>query len=72
MAETKTAKTTKKKELSFEESLTRLENIAQILENESPSLSEALEMYEESAKLLKSCTELLDKAKAKITVLAKE
>ena len=69
MAETKN---TKKKELSFEESLTRLENIAQILENESPSLSQALEMYEESAKLLKNCTEMLEGAKAKIVVLSKE
>ena len=72
MAETKTAKTTKKKELSFEEALTRLEEIATILENESPNLSDALKMYEESAKLLKSCTEMLDGAKAKITVLSKE
>ena len=34
-----------KKELSFEDALTRLEEIANVLENESPDLSKALEMY---------------------------
>ena len=63
--------TNKEKELSFEEALTRLEEIANILENESPNLSEALTMYEESAKLLKGCSEMLDEAQKKITVLTK-
>ena len=56
---------------SFEEALTRLEEIANALENESPDLSKALEMYEESAKLLKGCSEMLDEAQKKITVLNK-
>ena len=60
-----------KKELSFEQALTRLEEIANVLENESPDLSKALEMYEESAKLLKCCSEMLDEAQKKITVLTK-
>lgn len=61
-----------KKELSFEQSLSRLEEIANTLENESPDLSKALELYEESAKLLKNCSEMLDEAQKKITVLTKE
>lgn len=61
----------KEKALSFEESLTRLEEIANVLENESPDLSAALSMYEESAKLLKGCSEMLDEAQKKITVLTK-
>ena len=69
MAEAKTSKS--KKELSFEEALNRLEEIANVLENESPDLSKALEMYEESAKLLKGCSEMLDEAQKKITVLSK-
>ena len=60
-----------KKELSFEQALSRLEEIANTLENESPDLSKALEMYEESAKLLKNCSEMLDEAQKKITVLTK-
>lgn len=63
--------TKKEKELSFEEALTRLEEIAGILENESPDLAKALEMYEESAKLLKDCSGMLDEAQKKITVLTK-
>jgi len=61
----------KEKELTFEEALTRLEEIANILENDNPDLSKALELYEESAKLLKVCTTMLDEAQAKITVLSK-
>ena len=61
----------KEKELSFEEALTRLEEIANTLENESPDLAKALEMYEESAKLLKDCSQMLDEAQQKITVLTK-
>ncbi|MBQ8759464.1 MAG: exodeoxyribonuclease VII small subunit [Clostridia bacterium] len=45
--------------------------MANIIENESPNLSQALEMYEESAKLLKGCSEMLDEAQKKITVLSK-
>ena len=61
----------KEKELTFEEALGRLEEIANILENENPDLSKALELYEESSKLLKDCTTMLDEAQAKITVLSK-
>ena len=61
-----------KKDLSFEQSLSRLEEIANTLENESPDLSKALELYEESAKLLKNCSEMLDEAQKKITVLTKD
>ena len=61
-----------KKELSFEQALSRLEEIANTLENESPDLSKALELYEESSKLLKNCSEMLDEAQKKITVLTKE
>ncbi len=61
----------KEKELSFEEALLRIEQIANILENENPNLSEALGLYEESARLLKDCSDMLDEAQKKITVLSK-
>ncbi len=60
------------KELSFEESLARLTRIAEILENETPSLEEALTLYEEGAALLKKCAGTLKDAEAKITLLSKE
>ena len=71
MAEAKTTRAKKEKVQSFEEALTRLEDIANILENESPDLSKALSLYEESAKLLKDCSGMLDEAQKKITVLTK-
>lgn len=72
MAEEKTTKAAKtKKAPSFEEALTRLEDIANTLENESPDLAKALELYEESARLLKGCSEMLDEAQKKIVVLTK-
>ncbi len=64
-------KTTAETKLSFEEALTRLEEIANTLENENPGLEKALELYEEGAKLLKECTGMLDEAQKKITVLTK-
>ena len=59
------------KKLNFEDALTRLEQIADILENQNPALEKALELYEEGAKLLKECTGMLDEAQKKITVLTK-
>lgn len=69
---TSKAKTKKEKELSFEDALTRLQEIANLLENSNPPLATALELYEESASLLKLCTALLEDATNKITVLEKE
>jgi len=64
--------TEKESKLNFEEALSRLEEIADILENQNPALEKALELYEEGAKLLKQCTGMLDEAQKKITVLTKE
>ena len=60
-----------KKKLSFEQAVNRLEEIADILENQNPNLSDALSLYEEGAGLLKQCSDMLSDAKAKITVLSK-
>ncbi len=60
------------KKLSFEQAIERLEEIADTLENGNPALSEALALYEEGAKLLKQCTEQLEDAQSKITVLKKD
>lgn len=64
--------TVEKKELSFEESLARLTRIAEILENETPSLEQALSLYEEGAALLKNSTQKLKDAETKITLLTKD
>ncbi len=62
---------TKKAKLTFEQSLERLSRIADILENETPSLEEALALYEEGAVLLKQTSLELKNAEAKITLLSK-
>ena len=78
MEENKVTKTTKSKskadssKLSFEDALTRLEEIANLLENSNPPLSEALDLYGESTELLKHCSQLLEKANNQITVLEKD
>ena len=61
----------KKKEMSFEEALARLNIIADTLENGNPSLEEALTLYEEGAALLKNSMTKLKDAEAKITLLSK-
>ena len=61
----------KKKEMSFEEALERLNIIANTLENGNPSLEDALALYEEGASLLKESMTKLKDAEAKITLLSK-
>lgn len=63
--------TDKNTELTFEQSLERLSVIADILENQNPSLEDALALYEEGASLLKDSAGKLKEAEAKITLLTK-
>ncbi|MFA3782996.1 exodeoxyribonuclease VII small subunit [Melioribacteraceae bacterium 4301-Me] len=62
----------KKKENSFENSIKRLEEISNALENEDISLDESIKLYEEGIKLAKYCYETLRQAELKITELKKE
>lgn len=61
----------KKKEMSFEAALERLNIIADTLENGNPSLEDALALYEEGAALLKDSMTKLKDAEAKISLLSK-
>lgn len=61
---------TKKKETeSFENSLKRLEEIAELLDNEEIGLDESVKLYEEGIKLSKICYNKLKDAELKITEL---
>ena len=53
------------KNISFEEAYTKLEQIAERLENSEVSLDESLALFEEGIKLSKYCNEVLEKAKHK-------
>ncbi len=59
----------KTKEPTFEESLKRLEEIAEMLENEDVGLDESIKLYEEGIKLSKNCYNKLNDAELKITEL---
>ncbi len=58
-----------KKEKSFEEMLKRLEEIVHALDNAQTPLDDALKYFEEGAGLVRACTEKLDEAQQKVTLL---
>ncbi len=64
--------TEKKKELSFEESLEKLEVIVKKLESGEVPLDEAIDNFNEAMKLAKTCDEKLKNAEEAITKLVKD
>ena len=61
-----------KSELSYEESLKRLNEIVDILEKNEESLDDALSLYEEGTNLVAFCTDKLENAKQKIIEIEKD
>ena len=57
------------KELTFEESMEKLEEIANELEKNDLSLDESIKKFEEGMKISKHCKDIIDKAEKKITIL---
>ena len=57
--------------MKLEESMKRLEVIAQELDSGEKSLEECLKLYEEGVKLAKSCLDNLEQTKGKITEIKK-
>ena len=57
--------------MTFEESLARLDEIVNILNDKSTSLEESLDIYAEGAKLLSECEKQLSDARVKIETLSK-
>ena len=60
-----------KKEMSFEDSLARLEEIVKLLEKGDAPLAERLGLFEEGAGLIRVCGKLLDEAEQKVVQLRK-
>ena len=56
---------------SFENNLKELEMVVKTLESSDISLDEMLELFERGVALTKSCTQQLENAEQKITVLMK-
>ena len=57
--------------MNFEENMEQLEKIVQELVAGKLNLDESIKKFEEGMKLSKKCTEILDNAEKKITVLTK-
>ncbi len=64
--------TKKKTKNSFEENLSRLEEISTLLESEELGLDESISLFEEGIKLSKTCMTALKNAELKITELKSE
>lgn len=59
------------KQINFEESLKRLNEIVSKIENETLPLEESLKLYEEGKKLISSLEKTLKAAEAKVEELQK-
>lgn len=57
------------KKMNFEESMEKLEEIADELENGKLNLEESLVKFEEGIVLSKKCSEIIENAEKKITIL---
>ena len=59
------------KEMSFEQSLARLDEIVRHLEKGDLPLSDSLALFEEGTGLLTECSKMLDEAEQKVVKLRK-
>lgn len=57
---------------SFEDKMKKLEEIANELEKGELNLDDSVSKFEEGMKLSKECSEILEKAEKKITMLIKD
>ncbi len=62
----------KKSSDNFEEKLSRLEQIAESLENNELGLENSINLFEEGVNLSKECLSILEKAELKVKVLKKD
>lgn len=61
-----------KEDINFEDAMKELEKIAEELEKGNLSLDESVSKFEDGMKLSKKCSDLLDTAEKKITMLIKD
>lgn len=60
-----------KKEKSFEENISRLEEIVSMLERGDAQLKDSLSLFEEGTKLVNACSVMLEKAQQQVVKLQK-
>lgn len=61
-----------KEQIPFEEAMKQLETIASELEKGDLNLDESVAKFEEGMKLSRQCSELLESAEKRITILLKD
>lgn len=61
-----------KKEMNFEESMKKLEEIATQLEKGDLNLDQSVEKFEEGIEISKKCNKFLEEAEKRITLLIQE
>ena len=61
-----------KEKVNFEETIKKLETIANELETGDLSLDDTITKFEEGIKLSNQCTKMLDEAEKKISILIKK
>jgi len=57
--------------MSFEQSITRLDEIVKLLERGDAPLSDSLKLFEEGTALISSCDDMLNKAEQAVVKLKK-
>ena len=60
------------KNITYEQAISRLDEIVSLLEKNEVSLDEALKLFEEGTKLASFCSKTLSDAKQKITTIEKD
>lgn len=58
-----------KNEMTFEQAMSRLEQIVKLLEGGNVPLEDLIKLFDEGTNLVKLCTERLDKAEEKVRLL---
>ena len=58
------------KQPDFEASMQRLDEIVHVLDSGTEGLDRSLKLYEEGIKLVRTCTETLDRAEQKVKMLS--
>lgn len=58
--------------MKFEENMEKLEKIVQDLENGDLTLEDSIKKFEEGIEISKKCSEILEEAEKKITILIKK
>ena len=61
-----------RKKMTYEDAVKRIEEIADILENEEVSLEKLIDIYKEGMELTNFCRQSLDTARKEVTVLKKQ